>query len=140
MQIYYFVGEGIPNESSYTIDPIYITSEQLATGDFVTLQFPISGLDSSSHNKITALRVQVGNVESIHATEFGTITFDYIYLGLSEAKIATYSCTTCGDKKTFDEGTVAHSIVTSSANAATCTATGLTEGKYCSVCNEIIVA
>lgn len=32
-----------------------------------------------------------------------------------------------------------HSIVTDSAVAATCTETGLTEGKHCSVCGEVIV-
>ena len=33
-----------------------------------------------------------------------------------------------------------HTVVTDAAVAATCSATGLTEGKHCSVCNEVLVA
>lgn len=44
---------------------------------------------------------------------------------------------------TITDGTLTiedHTLVTDAAIAATCTETGLTEGKHCSVCNEVLVA
>ena len=42
--------------------------------------------------------------------------------------------------ETPDESQHIHTVVTDVAVAPTCTETGLTEGKHCSVCNDIIVA
>ena len=56
------------------------------------------------------------------------------------AGYTTYTCT-CGDSYTSDEVVaLGHTEVVDSAVDATCTATGLTEGKHCSVCNEVLVA
>ena len=52
--------------------------------------------------------------------------------------IATSTCNKCGE--TFDEiiPALGHTEVTDAAVAATCTTTGLTEGKHCSVCNTVL--
>ena len=59
------------------------------------------------------------------------------------AGIKTYTCTKCGDTQTetipVDKN--AHTnIVTSSAKAATCTSTGLSEGRKCSACGTVLQA
>jgi len=56
----------------------------------------------------------------------------------SEAGYTTYTCSVCGDSYVADETeALGHTIVVEEAVAPTCTETGLTEGRYCSVCNEV---
>lgn len=49
-------------------------------------------------------------------------------------------CSVCGEKETREIAVLAHTETALPAVPATCTATGLTEGKKCSVCDKIIVA
>ncbi|MBQ7392705.1 MAG: hypothetical protein IJV73_08460, partial [Clostridia bacterium] len=57
----------------------------------------------------------------------------------SEAGVKTFTCS-CGDSRTEAIEKLPHTEEALSAVAPTCTASGLTEGKHCSVCKEVLVA
>ena len=53
--------------------------------------------------------------------------------------VKTFTCTRCKTTKTEAVPTLAHTPVAVAGKEATCTETGLTEGKKCSVCGTVLV-
>ena len=71
-----------------------------------------------------------------HAWDGGKITTSAT---CTHSGVMTYTCERCGETKTEPIAMKEHTIVTDAAVAPTCTETGLTEGKHCSVCNTVLV-
>ena len=53
--------------------------------------------------------------------------------------VMTYTCPRCGDSYTEDIPLTGHTEVIDEAVAPSCSATGLTEGKHCSVCGTVFI-
>lgn len=72
-----------------------------------------------------------------HAWDAGKVTKPAT---CTAAGVKTFTCTRCKTTKTEAVPTLAHTPVVVAGKEATCTETGLTEGKKCSVCGKVIVA
>ena len=72
-----------------------------------------------------------------HSWNSGEIT---TAAGCTSTGVKTYTCTVCASTRTEDVPATGHTEVTDAAVAPTCTETGLTQGKHCSVCNTVLVA
>ena len=54
--------------------------------------------------------------------------------------VKTFTCKVCSETKTEPIKAAGHTVVEDVAKEPTCTETGLTAGKHCSVCNEVLEA
>ena len=102
------------------------------TGD-VTVSFKAP--ESKSY-RITAVKLVPLTAEHEH-NYVATVTKPTC----TEAGYTTNVCSVCQDTYTSDNvDALGHTEVVDKAVAATCTEAGKTEGKHCSVCNEVLVA
>ncbi|MCH5198279.1 MAG: hypothetical protein J1E34_05165 [Oscillospiraceae bacterium] len=75
--------------------------------------------------------------ECTHGTYSQTVIKEATCYAEGEMK---YTCTICGEYSYTEMiNKTPHTVVIDEAVAATCTKTGLSEGKHCSVCNEVII-
>ncbi len=116
---YMYFLKGSANFTDHITDSEYLTPE-------FTAQYPISqtDYDPAANHKNLSLK---------NAVEPGCTTQGYS---------GDWICDDCGEIVTKGNTLAAtgHTEVTDPAKYATCTSTGLTEGKHCSVCNAVLVA
>ena len=112
---------------------------------------PYGGLAAHDYDTTKWVKIDTGhhghkckNCNAIDATskashiwDEGTVTTPAT---CTTAGVKTYTCAVCSATKTERIDATGHTEVTDAAVEATCTKTGLTEGKHCSVCNTVLVA
>ena len=91
--------------------------------------------DDDNHQRVCANDAQ--HVETAaHKWNEGVITTPAT---CTEKGVKTFTCGVCGEKRTEEVAALGHTEVVDAAVESTCTETGLTEGKHCSVCSEVLV-
>ena len=97
-----------------------------------------TGLTEGKHCSVcnTVLVAQKEIPVKEHSWDAGKITTPAT---CTEDGVKTYTCEVCKETKTEAILATGHTEVTDPAVEATCTKTGLTEGKHCSVCNMVLV-
>ncbi len=94
---------------------------------------------SSDENYHYHVCKECGNHDSDTAHNWGTGTVT-VQPTCTQTGTRAFTCSVCGAAKTETEPMAAHTEEIIPAVNATCTATGLTEGKKCSVCGTILTA
>lgn len=105
----------------------------------MSCDLPIINSDSKISDEINSIpfeETSTSNEEKPHV--HGYIEIEFYDATCTEAGHATYMCN-CGDVAYSTWQPKGHTEVVDEAIAPTCTETGLTAGKHCSECNEVLV-
>ena len=108
---------------------------ELAAHDYDTTKWVKIDNDHHGHKCKNCNAIDATSKEP-HAWDDGEVTTPATCTADGEK---TYTCTVCSATKTERIDATGHTEVTDAAVEATCTKTGLTEGKHCSVCNTVLV-
>ena len=108
--------------------------QTVTIGESVTSISYCAFLDCSALNTITFL----GSAPSISSSSFNSVTAT-AYYPLTNTTWTTSKKANYGGTLTWVAVCTKHNEAIAPAVAATCTTTGLTEGKYCTLCNEYLI-
>ena len=98
--------------------------------------FTVQQHDDDHHWKKCS-RCDATDMKTAHDWDAGMVTTPAT---CTAAGVKTYTCNTCSATKQEPIPAAGHTAVTDDAVAATCTATGLTAGSHCSVCQTVLTA
>ncbi len=130
------VAVGTPSDATCTEDGITAGEKCADCGEIITAQETI---DALGHNFVSGTCTRCGESQCTeHVWKDGEVTTPAT---CSATGLQAQLCEVCGqpgEDKVLDK--IAHTPETDEAVAPTCTATGLTEGSHCSVCEEVLTA